>query len=109
MEKLRVVKETVREPALEYELEALQRHTVSSQTKASMNETVGQVGFANVDSQAPEQDTSYFDRSRYLALVSMFEIDWVNGESIHGEAGILEPHGRAVKVDQHPFVGVEVE
>ena len=57
-EVLKVVKKAVREPAVEYELEAPQRHTVSSQTKASMNETVGRVEFANVDSQAPEQDTS---------------------------------------------------
>ena len=41
--------------------------------------------------------------------MSVFEVDWVHRESIHGEAGILEPHGRAVKVDQHPLVRVEVE
>ena len=56
-----------------------------------------------------EQDTSYLDQRRYLALVSVFEVNWVDGESIHGEAGVLEPHGGAVKVDQHPFVGIEIE
>ena len=84
---------TISEPALEYVPEALQRRKVSSQTKASMNGTVGQVEFANVDSQGPEQDTSYLDRSGYLALMSVFEVDWVHRESIHSEAGILEPHG----------------
>ena len=51
----------ISEPALEYVPEVLQRRKVSSQTIASMNETVGQVEFANVDSQGPEQDTTYLD------------------------------------------------
>ena len=83
----------ISEPVLEYVPEVLQRRKVSSQTRASMNGTVGQVEFANVDSQGPEQDTSNLDQSGYLALMSVFEVDWIHGESIHGEAGILEPHG----------------
>ena len=51
----------ISEPALEYVPEVLQRRKVSSQTIASMNETVGQVEFANADSQGPEQDTTYLD------------------------------------------------
>ena len=49
----------ISEPALEYVPEDLQHRKVSSQTIASMNETVFQVEFANGDSQGPEQDAEY--------------------------------------------------
>ena len=74
--------------------------------------------FANVDNLAPGQVESHRSMTReadflkfsfHLALVAVFEVDRVHGEGVHREAGVLEPHGGAVEVDQHPLVGVEVE
>merc|ERR1719495_3005726 len=45
----------------------------------------------------------------HLSLMSMFQVHRIHRERFNGEARVLEPHCRAVKVDQHPLVGVEVE
>ena len=55
------------------------------------------------------READFLKFSFHLALVAVFEVDRVHGEGVHREAGVLEPHGGAVEVDQHPLVRVEVE
>merc|ERR1719474_2226275 len=46
---------------------------------------------------------------RNSALMLVLQVKWVDVEGINNFPGVLHPHSRAVKVDQHPFVWVEVE
>lgn len=43
------------------------------------------------------------------ALLLVLEVQGIDVEGVHQPGGVLQPHGGAVEVDQHPLVGVEVE
>lgn len=46
---------------------------------------------------------------RSASLLVVLEIKWIDIESVHDPVGVLQPHRRAIKVDEQPLVWIEVE
>ena len=46
---------------------------------------------------------------RHTAVLVVPQVQGIDVEGVHQPRGIFQPHGRAVEVDQHPLVGIEVE
>jgi len=65
-------------------------------------------------SSSPRSWTVYYRGSTHAvvwrcALLLVLEVERVDVEGVDQPGGVLEPHGGAVEVDQHPLVRVEVE